>query len=316
MLLTSDVYSILPSSGTPLTPAVSVSDRSTPRCAQTLCSQASLQQLSTRLGCQVLFKREDLTPVFSFKLRGAYNMMKQLSEDERWRGVVACSAGEFIHAALSYFPRSEPFTNFKRSPPQGNHAQGVALSGRELGIACTIVMPLNTPSIKYTNVDRLGAKVVLHGADFDEAKRECARLAKQHGLTIIPPFDDPYIIAGQGTCGVEILRQTDVSKLDAVFVPVGGGGFLAGVAAYIKAVAPPHVKVIGVETHDADCLAQTLKAGQRITLSEVGLFADGTAVRQMGEETVRVCANLVDEIILVSNDELCAAIKDVFEGKL
>jgi threonine dehydratase len=177
-------------------------------------------------------------------------------------------------------------------------------------------MPLNTPSIKYLNVDRLGAKVVLHGADFDEAKRECARLAQVHGMTIIPPFDDPYIIAGQGTAAVEILRQTDVSQLDAVFVPVGGGGFLAGIAAYIKAVAPPNVKVIGVETHDADCLAQTLKLGQRMLLTEVGLFADGTAVRQMGEETVRVCANLVDEIILVSNDELCAAIKDVFEGEL
>jgi len=176
-------------------------------------------------------------------------------------------------------------------------------------------MPLNTPSIKYLNVDRLGAKVVLHGADFDEAKKECARLAQTHGLTIIPPFDDPYVIAGQGTCGVEILRQTDASKLDAIFVPVGGGGLLAGILAYIKAIAPPHVKVIGVETHDADCLAQTLKCGQRIMLNEVGLFADGTAVRQMGEESLRVCAELVDEIILVSNDELCAAIKDVFEGE-
>ncbi|SCV69649.1 BQ2448_1043 [Microbotryum intermedium] len=266
LCLTSNVYSILPPSGTPLTVAPA---------------------LSARLGNQVLFKREDLTPVFSFKLRGAYNLMKQLSSDERWRGVVACSAG--------------------------NHAQGVALSGRELGIACTIVMPLNTPSIKYMNVDRLGAKVVLHGADFDEAKKECDRLAKVHGLTIIPPFDDPYIIAGQGTAAVEILRQTDVNQLDAIFVPVGGGGFLAGIASYIKAVAPPHVKVIGVETYDADCLAQTLKTGQRLMLNEVGLFADGTAVRQMGEESVRVCAALVDEIILVSNDELCAAIKDIFE---
>ncbi|SGY14494.1 BQ5605_C010g06204 [Microbotryum silenes-dioicae] len=266
LCLTSNVYSILPPSGTPLTVAPA---------------------LSARLGNQVLFKREDLTPVFSFKLRGAYNLMKQLSSEERWRGVVACSAG--------------------------NHAQGVALSGRELGIACTIVMPLNTPSIKYMNVDRLGAKVVLHGADFDEAKKECDRLAKVHGLTIIPPFDDPYIIAGQATAAVEILRQTDVNQLDAVFVPVGGGGFLAGIASYIKAVAPPHVKVIGVETYDADCLAQTLKAGQRLMLNEVGLFADGTAVRQMGEESVRVCAALVDEIILVSNDELCAAIKDIFE---
>ncbi|KAK4054114.1 threonine deaminase [Microbotryomycetes sp. JL201] len=293
MSLTSNVYSILPASGTPLTPAVS---------------------LSNRLGAQVLFKREDLTPVFSFKIRGAYNMMSQLTEEERWRGVVACSAGQFALAKGARTTRPADISSGNHLSTKGNHAQGVAISGRELGIACTIVMPLNTPSIKYTNVDRLGAKVVLHGADFDEAKRECARLAKVHGLTIIPPFDDPYVIAGQGTCGVEMLRQTDVSKLDAVFVPVGGGGFLAGVAAYVKAVAPPHVKVIGVETYDADCLAQTLRAGQRITLTEVGLFADGTAVRQMGEETVRLCAQLVDEIVLVSNDELCAAIKDVFEG--
>ncbi|GAA6005828.1 hypothetical protein JCM10207_007242 [Rhodosporidiobolus poonsookiae] len=266
MSLTSNVYSILPDGGTPLTPAVS---------------------LSQRLGNQIMLKREDMTPVFSFKLRGAYNLMKQLSDEERWRGVIACSAG--------------------------NHAQGVALSGRELGIACTIVMPLNTPSIKYQNVDRLGARVVLHGADFDEAQRECARLAKVHGLTVIPPFNDPYVIAGQGTAAVEIIRQTDVSKLDAVFVPVGGGGFLAGMLAYIKAVAPPHVKVIGVETHDADALAQTLENGEHLTLNEVGLFADGTAVRKIGDETLRVCAELVDEIILVSNDELCAAIKDVFQ---
>ncbi|GAA6022683.1 hypothetical protein JCM11491_000565 [Sporobolomyces phaffii] len=265
MSLNSSVYSILPSGGTPLTPAVN---------------------LSQRLGNQVLFKREDLTPVFSFKLRGAYNLMNRLTDDERWRGVVACSAG--------------------------NHAQGVALSGKELGIACTIVMPLNTPSIKYDNVARLGAKVVLHGSDFDEAQKECARLATMHGLTVIPPFNDPYIIAGQGTAAVEILRQTDVAKLDAVFVPVGGGGFLAGMAAYIKAVAPPHVKVIGVETYDADALTQTLRAGSRLTLTEVGLFADGTAVRQMGDESLRVCSELVDELVLVSNDELCAAIKDVF----
>jgi len=197
----------------------------------------------------------------------------------------------------------------------GNHAQGVALSGRELGIASTIVMPLNTPSIKYLNVDRLGAKVVLHGADFDEAKRECARLAALHGLTIIPPFDDPYIIAGQATCGVEILRQTDVDGLEAVFVPVGGGGLLAGIAAYVKSVAPPSCKVIGVETFDADALCQTLRKGEHLTLHEVGLFADGTAVRQIGEETLRLCAELVDEIVLVSNDEICAAIKDVFEGE-
>ncbi|GAA5909209.1 threonine ammonia-lyase ILV1 [Sporobolomyces salmoneus] len=265
MSLTSSVYSILPEGGTPLTPAVN---------------------LSQRLGNQIWFKREDLTPVFSFKLRGAYNLMRRLTEEERWRGVVACSAG--------------------------NHAQGVALSGSKLNIACTIVMPLNTPSIKYQNVSRLGAKVVLHGSDFDEAQKECSRLASVHGLTIIPPFNDPYVIAGQGTAAVEMLRQIDVEGLEAVFVPVGGGGFLAGIAAYIKAVAPPHVKVIGVETYDADCLTQTLRKGERLVLKEVGLFADGTAVRQIGDESLRVCSELVDELVLVSNDELCAAIKDVF----
>lgn len=289
MSLNSSVYSILPSGGTPLTPAVN---------------------LSTRLGNQILFKREDLTQVFSFKLRGAYNLMNRLTEEERWRGVVACSAGKIL---LSLF--LSVFADHNEVYSLGNHAQGVALSGSELNIACTIVMPLNTPSIKYQNVARLGAKVVLHGSDFDEAQRECARLAQVHGLTIIPPFNDPYIIAGQGTAAVEILRQTDVEKLDAVFVPVGGGGFLAGMAAYIKAIAPPHVKVIGVETYDADALTQTVRAGKRLMLKEVGLFADGTAVRQMGDESLRVCSELVDELVLVSNDELCAAIKDVFSGK-
>lgn len=196
----------------------------------------------------------------------------------------------------------------------GNHAQGVALAGHELSIACTIVMPLNTPSIKYLNVSRLGAKVVLHGADFDEAKKECNRLALLHGLTNIPPFDDPYVIAGQGTVAVEIARQTDVNDLAAIFVCVGGGGLLAGILTYIKAVAPPGVKVIGVETFDADALNQSLAKGERMMLNEVGLFADGTAVRQIGEETWRICAEMVDEIVLVSNDEVCAAIKDVFEG--
>lgn len=217
-----------------------------------------------------------------------------------------------LSSTLFPYSRQPPFND--RPALSGNHAQGVALSGRELGIACTIVMPLNTPSIKYQNVERLGARVVLHGADFDESQRECARLATVHGLTVLPPFNDPYIIAGQGTAAVEIVRQTDISKVDAVFVPVGGGGFLAGMAAYIKAVAPPHVKVIGVETYDADALTQTLRGGEHLTLSEVGLFADGTAVRKIGDETLRVCAELVDEIVLVSNDELCAAIKDVFSG--
>lgn len=196
----------------------------------------------------------------------------------------------------------------------GNHAQGVAMAGRHLGIACTIVMPLNTPAIKWGNVERLGAKVVLHGSDFDEAKKECARLEKSHGLTNIPPFDDPYVIAGQGTSAVEIMRETDPNSLDAVFCCVGGGGLLAGTAAYVKKIAPPSVKVIGVETFDGDALSQSMKAGKRVILSEVGLFSEGTAVRVIGEETFRVCNELVDEMILVSNDEICAAIKDIFDG--
>lgn len=229
--------------------------------------------------------------------------MNQLTEEERWRGVVACSAGSY--PLISKFP-----TNLY-SP--GNHAQGVALAGHELGIACTIVMPLNTPSIKYLNVHRLGAKVVLFGNDFDEAKIECARLAIVHGLTNIPPFDDPYVIAGQGTIAAEITKQIDVTTLKAIFVCVGGGGLLAGILTYMKQIAP-HVKIIGVETFDADALSKSLEAGERLTLKEVGLFADGTAVRQIGEETWRICAGLVDEMILVDNDEVCAAIKDVFNG--
>jgi threonine dehydratase len=189
------------------------------------------------------------------------------------------------------------------------------MAGAKLGIACTIVMPLNTPSIKWSNVERLGAKVVLHGADFDEAKREGARLQIVHGLTNIPPYDEPYIIAGQGTASVEILRQTDPAKLDAIFVAVGGAGLLAGTAAYVKSVAPPSVKVIGVETYDGDALTKSLAAGERVTLPEVGLFSDGTAVRIVGEETFRLCQELVDDMVLVSNDEICAAIKDVFEGQ-
>jgi threonine dehydratase len=190
------------------------------------------------------------------------------------------------------------------------------MAGAKLGIACTIVMPLNTPSIKWSNVERLGAKVVLHGADFDEAKREAARLQKVHGLTNIPPYDDPYVIAGQGTAAVEILRQTDPDKLDAIFVAVGGGGLLAGIVAYVRSVAPPSIKVIGVETYDGDALTRSLAAGERVTLPEVGLFSDGTAVRVVGEEPFRICRDLVQEMVLVSNDEICAAIKDVFEGEI
>ncbi|PKI83398.1 threonine ammonia-lyase [Malassezia vespertilionis] len=243
--------------------------------------------ISSRLGCNVMLKREDLQPVFSFKLRGAYNMMRQLEESKKWRGVVACSAG--------------------------NHAQGVAMAGAHLSIPCTIVMPSGTPQIKWENVKRLGAKVVFYGANFDEAKAECTRLAQAYDLTVIPPFDHPQVIAGQGTIGVEICNQIDLSNVDTIFCAVGGGGLLSGVATYVKRIAPPHVKVIGVETFDADALAQSLEQGDRVTLHEAGLFSDGTAVRIVGEECFRLCAELVDGVVRVSNDEICAAIKDIFE---
>ncbi|UZJ56600.1 hypothetical protein CBS101457_005920 [Exobasidium rhododendri] len=264
LILSADIYSLVKQ--TPLTLATN---------------------LSSKLGCEVLMKREDLQPVFSFKLRGAFNMMRQLTEEQKWKGVIACSAG--------------------------NHAQGVALSGSHLSVPCTIVMPMGTPSIKTENVKRLGAKVVLHGINFDEAKAECSRLAEIHGLKIIPPFDEPRIIAGQGTVAVEICKQTDMSKVDAIFCCVGGGGLVSGVGAYIKRIAPPGVKVIAVETFDADALARSLESGDRVTLDEVGLFADGTAVRVVGEECFRLCHDLVDGVVRVDTDEICAAIQDVFE---
>jgi threonine dehydratase len=194
----------------------------------------------------------------------------------------------------------------------GNHAQGVAYSARKLKIPATITMPLGTPAIKHSNVSRMGGNVVLHGADFDAAKAECARLEKAHGLTNIPPFDDPYVIAGQGTIGMELVRQADLSKLEAIFCCVGGGGLIAGIGVYIKRIAP-HVKIIGVETYDANAMVQSLKLKERVTLKEVGLFADGAAVKTVGEETFRVASEVVDEIIQVDTDEICAAIKDVFE---
>ena len=242
--------------------------------------------LSNRLECRVLLKREDLLPVFSFKLRGAYNKMAHLSDTQRWKGVVACSAG--------------------------NHAQGVAFSARHLKIPATIVMPSGTPAIKHKNVSRLGGAVVLHGQDFDAAKEECHRLEKLHGLTNIPPFDDPYVIAGQGTIGLELLRQTSVRKLEAIFCCVGGGGLIAGIGVYVKRIAP-HVKIIGVEAADASAMAQSRRLGKRVLLNEVGLFADGAAVKIVGEETFRLCMEVVDDVITVSTDEICAAIKDVFE---
>lgn len=198
----------------------------------------------------------------------------------------------------------------------GNHAQGVALSGSRLGIPCTIVMPQATPSIKVRNVQRLGAKVILFGQDFDEAKVECARRAKVHGLTFVPPYDDPLVIAGQGTIGMEILKQLPESDtLDGIFAGVGGGGLVAGICEYVKRIGSPNTKVIGVETFDADAMAKSLEKGERVTLPEVGLFSDGTAVKIVGEEPFRICKQHLDGVVKVDTDELCAAIKDVFEGR-
>jgi len=244
--------------------------------------------LSVRLGNQIWLKREDLQEVFSFKIRGAYNFMANLTEEERWKGVVTCSAG--------------------------NHAQGVALSGSKLGIPCTIVMPKGTPSIKVRNVSRLGAKVVLSGQDFDEAKAECSRLASAHGLIFVPPFDDPLVVAGQGTIGMEILKQMpDADNLDAIFAGIGGGGLVAGICEYVKRIGSPKTKVVGVETVDGDAMAKSLEKGERVTLDEVGPFSDGTAVKIVGAEPFRICQKLLDGIVKTDNDEICAAIKDVFE---
>lgn len=199
----------------------------------------------------------------------------------------------------------------------GNHAQGVALSGTRLGIPCTIVMPKATPSIKVRSVARLGAKVVLHGDDFDAAKVECARLATAHGLTFVPPYDDPLVIAGQGTVALEILKQlTHSDRLDGIFGAIGGGGLVAGISEYVKRIGSPTTKVIGVETVDGDAMARSIEKGQRVTLHDVGPFSDGTAVKIVGAEPFRICKRLLDEIVLVDNDEICAAIKDIFEGMI
>lgn len=243
------------------------------------------KRLSARLGCKLLLKREDQQQVFSFKLRGAYNKIVHLSEQERARGVIAASAG--------------------------NHAQGVALAGNRLNVPATIVMPKTTPGIKVEAVRALGGKPVLHGDSYDDAYQRARELVEQRGLTFIHPFDDPDVIAGQGTLGMEILRQYP-DPIDAVFVPVGGGGLIAGVAAFIKHVRP-EIKIIGVEPEDAPTLHDALKAGRRVTLKDVGLFTDGVAVRQIGKETFRVAKELVDEVVLVSTDEICAAIKDCFD---
>ncbi|QNI48364.1 threonine ammonia-lyase [Synechococcus sp. A18-25c] len=241
--------------------------------------------LSRRLNNDVWLKREDLQPVFSFKLRGAYNRMVQLSEQERERGVIAASAG--------------------------NHAQGVALSASHLQCRAVIVMPMTTPSVKVDAVRQLGGEVVLHGETYDEACAEAIRRSADEGLCFIHPFDDPEVIAGQGTVGMEILRQCQEPP-DAIYVAIGGGGLIGGIAAYVKSLWPG-VEVIGVEPHDAAAMTLSLEAGERIRLPQVGLFADGVAVREVGENTFRLAQRYVDSIVTVSTDEICAAIKDVFE---
>ena len=241
--------------------------------------------LSAQLNNNVLLKREDQQPVFSFKIRGAYNKIAQLSKEQQQAGVVACSAG--------------------------NHAQGVALSAVHLGIDAVIIMPTGTPNIKVDAVRKLRGNVRLHGSTYDEAQAEAMRLVDVEGRTLIHPFDDPLVIAGQGTIAMEILKQTTGKPLHAVFVCCGGGGMLAGIAAYIKRVRPG-VMVIGVEAEDAAGMTTSLRNGKRTALDTVGLFADGAAVRLVGQETFRVCNELVDDMVTVTTDEICAAIKDGF----
>ncbi|KAL5976592.1 Threonine dehydratase biosynthetic, chloroplastic [Asimina triloba] len=244
-------------------------------------------KLSDRLGVEVWLKREDLQPVFSFKLRGAYNMMAKLSREQLDGGVICSSAG--------------------------NHAQGVAFSAQKLNCDAVIAMPVATPEIKWKSVERLGATVVLVGDSYDEAQAYAKQRAKQEGRVFIPPFDHPDVIMGQGTIGMEIVRQLH-GPLHAIFVPVGGGGLIAGIAAYVKRVRP-EIKIVGVEPFDANAMALSLYHGQRIMLEQVGGFADGVAVKVVGEETFRICRELVDGVVLVSRDAICASIKDMFEEK-
>jgi threonine dehydratase len=243
------------------------------------------KRLSERLDNKVLFKREDLQSVFSFKLRGAYNKLVQVPAADLARGVICASAG--------------------------NHAQGVALAARELKVRSVIVMPESTPTIKVDAVEALGGHVILDGATYDDAYARAVELARNDDLVFIHPFDDPEVIAGQGTIGMEIHRQQK-GQIDAIFVPVGGGGLIAGIALYIKALSP-QTRIIGVEPEDAASMTAALEAGEPVTLSDVGIFADGVAVRRVGDETFRICKDLVDEMILVDNDEICAAVQDIFE---
>ncbi|MDR2820700.1 MAG: threonine ammonia-lyase, biosynthetic [Desulfovibrio sp.] len=243
-----------------------------------------MPRLSARLGNHIFLKREDLQPVFSFKLRGAYNRMAKLTEKEKKAGVICASAG--------------------------NHAQGVALAARNMGLRALIVMPQSTPPIKIRAVRSLGGEVLLHGEAFDDAYIHARKLEAEQRLTFIHPFDDDDVIAGQGTIGKEILEQNQ--DIDAIFVPVGGGGLAAGIAAYVKFLRP-QIKVIGVEPTDAATMHNSLSAGKRLVLDQVGVFADGVAVREPGVRTFELCRKLLDEIILVDTDETCAAIKDIFD---
>jgi threonine dehydratase len=243
-------------------------------------------RLSRRLDNRVLFKREDLQPVFSFKIRGAYNKIAQLSATVAQRGVICASAG--------------------------NHAQGVALGARTRGIRAVVVMPITTPEIKVQAVGDLGAEIVLHGDDYDAANEHAVGIARERNLVFVHPFDDPDVIAGQGTIAMEILRQAHGDGIEAIFVPIGGGGLIAGISAYVKSLYP-RIKIIGVEPEDAAGMFESLRAGKRVTLPRVGIFADGVAVRRVGEETFRLAKQYVDEILLVTTDQICAAIQDIFE---
>ena len=241
--------------------------------------------LSERLGCRILMKREDLQPVFSFKLRGAYNKLSNLPQEAIDAGVICSSAG--------------------------NHAQGVALAAQRRNAKAIIVMPVTTPSIKVNAVVSLGGEVVLHGDNYDEAYAKACELVDEQGLTFIHPFDDPTVIAGQGTIGKELIDQMS-DDVSAVFVPIGGGGLMAGIATYIKAKRPD-VKIIGVEPRDSAAMSESIAAGKPITLDHVGIFADGVAVKRVGDETFRLCSRFVDEIVTVDTDQICAGIKDIFE---
>ena len=245
----------------------------------------SARSLSRRLGNRILMKREDLQPVFSFKLRGAYNKIASLSAREIGHGVICSSAG--------------------------NHAQGVALAARRRGVRAVIVMPVTTPTIKTDAVAALGGEVVLHGDAYDDAYAHACELAEKEGLVFIHAFDDPLVIAGQGTIGKEILEQAE-GKIDLLFVPIGGGGLIAGIATWVKQMQP-EIRIVGVEPDDSDAMRQSLTAGAPVSLDHVGIFADGVAVRRVGDETFRLCRKFVDEVITVHTDQTCAAIRDIFE---